>query len=364
MGLKSFTARLSQPQNLRSAYLTFWVFLVVWSYVKGFNPGVQVWGKYFWLIDYSEGLIKRGFLGTFLHSLGYTIKNMGWERLQILVLMLHTLTALLMVALLIKIQQKFFLNREEPEFRQVSVLLSACWLIFACTQFWPTLAFNNGYADIYLLFAYIYAFYLFSRGQYIGGAIVGCIAVLIHEAFVFLWLNILAVFILVPFLESRRVNRRILALSFFPFLTTILLLLLHDQAAVISEINSVPAPVIEQEMKAILINAQFGQTIRSATQVMLDIWNANMMRGLAALGYYTFPAILMILSIPLLLENHRDRMVKMLLIVLVASYLPLSILLIAWDLSRFLVWVNLTTVLTLTYCFTRVLNQFGVKESL
>ena len=363
MGLKSFTARLSQPQNLRSAYLTCWVVLVIWSYIKGFNPGVQGWGKYFWLIDYSEGLIKRGFLGTFIRTLGYTTKNMGWERLETLVLMLHTLTAFLMLALLIKIQQRFFLDRGNFQVRQASVLLSACWLIFACTQFWPTLAYNSGYADIYLLCAYIYCFYLFSRGQYIGGAIVGCIAVLIHEAFIFLWLNILAIFILVPFLESRQVNRRILALSLFPFLTTVLLLLLHDQAAVISEINSIPKRIIDQEMKAILINAQFGQTIHSAMQAMLGLWSTNMTRGLAALGYYTFPAILMILSIPLLLENHRDRMVKVLLIVLVASYLPLSILLIAWDLSRFLVWANLTTVLTLTYLSTRILNPSDVKES-
>lgn len=356
MTLKSLKDRLNQLQ-IQRIYLTLWVALAIWSYIKGFIPGVQGWGKYLWLIDYSEGFIKRGFAGTAIHKLGYTLNNIGWGRLEILVLIIHTIAALLTIALLIKIQQAFFLSQKAIQPQQKTILLSACWLLFACTQFWPTLAYNTGYVDIYLLLAYTYAFYLFSRGAYLVGSLTGCLAVLTHEAFVFLWGSILFVFVVVPFLEFRQIDRKRIALSCLPILTVFLVLLLHDQAAAISEIRSIPNAVIEPKMKTILIDAQFGQTIRSATQVMLGIWQANTARGLAALVYYTFPAILMILSIPLMLGKHHQRVLKTVLIVFVASWIPLSILAIAWDLSRFLVWANLTTILTLTYFLTRQSNE-------
>lgn len=329
-------------------YLVLWVAMAILSYTKGANSECQIWGTYFWLIDYSEGFIKRGFVGTVLSQLGYTLKSTTWENICHLVVIAHTFLSLALITLFTRLQQQY-LFRSQGNSDKGSFILLGCWLVFACTQFWPTLAYNTAYLDVYLLIIFTISFYLFTQGHYLAASILGAIAIFIHESFIFLWSNILVLFAIRPFFQSRQVNIKLLVASLMPVLMIILLLLFHNQEAAIVEISNIPNRIVSQYMKNFLIGALFAQGMVGAFKTMIGIWTSNWAQGWAAFLYYVWPSFLMISSLPFIISGHSKSILRLIIVALVASFLPLSILLFAWDLSRFLVWSNLTAILTLSY---------------
>lgn len=356
MALKSLMARVSQPAIARSAYLVLWVILVAWSYCKANITVSQVWGKFFWLIDYSNGFIKRGLAGTVFHSFGLTLDNFSWIELETFIVAFHGVATVLIVVLLIKIQYDLFLKPSSLIHQPNTLLLCSCWLVFACTQFWSTLAYNTGFVDIYLLLAYIYCFYLFDKQSYLPAAIIGSLMMLLHEGFLHLWISIVAAFTLVPFIRTRHINRRALILSLLPILVLVLTLLFHNQAAATAEINSIPDEVIDQGSKKFLIQYSLGQTLLLSLRTTLVVWHDYIGEAILSLIYYTWPSFLTMVSIPLMLKNIKITS-RTIAAVLLVSSLPLSITLVAVDLSRFLVWFNLTTILFLTYFATAELRR-------
>lgn len=356
MRLKSLLAKVYQPAFASKAYLFLWIFLVLWSYLKGYAKGCQGWGKYFWLVDYSHGFIKRGFVGTLIRGLGLTLDHVSWFTLEAVVAGLHSLFALLTIALLVNIQREFFIKPRRFIYQPNLLLLSSGWLIFACTQFWPTLGYNSGYLDIYLLFAYSSCFYLFAKQRYLAAAMIGSLMILVHEGFFFLWISLLAAFVMVLFLRTQQINRSVILLGSLPLLTLALTLLLHNQAAAVAEVNSIPDTVIDPTMKEALIQAQFGQTLQSSLFHMANLWRNYAMQAIAAFGYYTWPSFLIVGVTPLILDKANIR-ARTIAAILITSFLPLLILVVAWDLSRFLVWTNLSTILSLTYFTTAELDR-------
>jgi hypothetical protein len=298
----------------------------LFSAFKGFNSQVQGWGQPYWIVDYGHGLIKRGFLGSVYWTL---FDRADLNRIWSSVLTLHLVVS---VALLAGIME--WVRQQRPD----NALLSV-GLLFAASLFMPTLVYLSGYLDVYLYALAAVAAYFAAQGELRPAIGIGIIAPFIHESYIFVWAPIA----LLLLLKSTEWPHLIAAAM--PVIASMAVYILHSQSAAVIEVTAAPLP---DGVKEGMINVQFGQSIIWAFKTMLLKWWENPGRAAKSIAFFTLPtaACLWIYIHARLLSLQEAGAL------LVASFLPALILLIAWDLSRFLVATSLSAVLAILFAET------------
>ena len=114
--------------------------LALISLFKGFSKHVSVWGEPYWLINYNDGLIRRGLLGH-LFSLLYDHKDM--PRVHAAILGFHWTACFLLIVSIWEWARSLTGN----------TTILALFAVFAASQFLPTTAYQTGFSGPLCLFA-------------------------------------------------------------------------------------------------------------------------------------------------------------------------------------------------------------------
>jgi hypothetical protein len=301
------------------------------SYYKGYNPVIQGWGQPYWVVNYSHGLIKRGLLGQVFSFLFHADDlNRHWAA----VLVLHSATALsLLAALLLWVR----------ECRADRVLVAVVAL-FATSQFAPTLAYLTGYLDVYLYTMFLVGALLCVYERYLVTALLGLIGPFIHESFLFVWLP-LVILLFGEGSAPRTVVGRTGVVG-TAVVATAVVYVLHSQDAAVAVMAAAP---LDQGIKDGMLQNQFSQTITSLLRIMRDHYRNNLRNVAVSWVFFGLP------TATLLWVYLRGRMLdaQRRVLILLAALSPLSILIFAWDLSRFLVGATFSALVVVLYVEAR-----------
>ncbi len=330
------------PRRVLGAKQVALVLFVVglYSYHRGLLTQIQLLGEPFFYIDYSSGPIKRGLVGQTFDLLLDRTERASMTRW---ILAAHfSLSAMVLYILVDAVRSA---GGHGSDRRAVSNLIFA---VFATSAFLPTTALNTGYLDVYVFAAFVVATLVIPPRWAVAGSALIAVATLVHEMALFFLLS----FVILHCARAHRAATlswgfigRLVAL---PALTAVILYAAHSDSAATNEVLQSP---VSDEIKSTVIEVQFKQSITSATGQMLDIWTGSAANAAAKSVFYLAPTILMMAFY--LAWRRPDRTTT--LIVLAASLAPLSILGIAWDLSRFLVNSQLASLVTILFLERHIL---------
>lgn len=298
------------------------------SYSRGFWLGMQGWGVFNWYVDYGSGFIKRGLIGTitspFLsgHTPAFVETFVSTQHLVLCSLLGIGLIWMASRTLIVDVRSAFLV-----------------WLCFATSQFLPTLAYNSGYLDIHLFILLFLATIMWKNGKFLALGIIGLVGPLLHEMFVFLWMQIL-VLSLTRARHGLKPFEIIAVLA--PFASVLLVISFHSQNAVALELAEVP---VDAEMRAVLFRQQFGQTTVAAIAQMIKMFREDAVNVISATSYFLLPTFaIFVLSWQRWRASGPDWPWRFVALTL-ATLSPVLVLLVAWDLSRFLVMTTFCGVL-------------------
>lgn len=308
-----------------------------YSISKGMIDVVQEWGKVNFYATYENGFMRRGLLGTVFDTL-FGDKTEA-EYLSLAVKQ-HTLVVWLLAALVIA-GLIFAASRAR---RPLAVLVGGC--VLASGQVWAHLSYVVGYLDPHVLLVVALATGAVALGRPTVGAAIAGVGPLFHEQFLFYWAPVAAAqAILIGGVSVKGESRahqfpelKFILLLVPMMVTTALVMLLHSDDSARSAVFATP---VAQDLRDGLMRQHFGQTTASAFGAMLGIWGRNLDSGLLAVAMYSGPAVLLsVLTVAAFPQIGNRR--AMIAALVVGSFGCLSILLLAWDLSRF---ASMTTVM-------------------
>lgn len=314
-GKLNSSALLIRIASVAAIIMTGWL-----SYIRGKTNQLQIFGEPFFYLDYSAGFIKRGLIGSIF---GVARKSLDKEAISSLILNTHwTISALVFL---------IFLFLLFSTFAKEKMTAFVVMMLLACSQFMPTQAYNTAYLDIFVFLAYGAAVFAFIQKRFIITSIVCLTGLLIHENFIFLWLPISILAVNAPFERNR-----FLSLA-SPFFFLLLILYFHDKEAPSLVLANTP---LSKEFTDVIANVSLGQSMNRAFSGMIDIWNQHWLHALKVMPLFLFPTLLIITTYTITRKIDWRNLV----FIFIASFSPLSILAFAWDLSRFLVFTNLSAV--------------------
>lgn len=307
--------------------------LALVSYFKGWNSGIQVWGQPYWVINYSDGLIRRAFLGN-LFSLFYDPHDVN--RLWPAVLTFHTAISVLTVfTLLLWLRACLRENN--------ALLLLSIAGVFATSQFLPTLAYNTGYLDAPLYLLLVLGAACVASGVYWPAFFIGLVGPFVHDSFVFLW----ATLALLMFWDNRStgVLWRV-ALLAAAILSTAAMYFLPSREAAMAQLSTAPLP---GDVRSWMVEVTSVWSIREAMTVMVQRYANRFPNFLLSLLFFGFSTAMMVGTYGVL-RSLRPRHFSVLIL---ASCAPATILALGWDLSRFLVATALSAFVAILFMETR-----------
>jgi hypothetical protein len=319
--------------RVRAALLAMGAFLMVgaFSYLRGFDATLPPGGYLYSQLTYEDGFIRRGLLGSVV-----SIVRRGGPTDDIagLVLGVHLLASLLIIVVLGLWLGYLILSVAD---RAGAWLLVAVSGLFLSSQFLPTLGFLGGFVDGVLIAVLVAAAALVASGRLVTGSLVAAAGPLLHETFLALWVPVAVAGLALWLRDGHRERRRAVWLM-APLVTTVLVLALHDESALARQVRSI---VPDDASATWIIDAQFHQSavvsVRATIERLPTSWDVD----LWALVVFTLPALV---TIALVVLAYRGRLGHWDVIALVAAVVsPMAILLVATDISRFLVIVNLVT---------------------
>ncbi|WP_395713537.1 hypothetical protein [Reyranella sp.] len=286
--------------------------LTVLSFFKGFIYAINPYVHVYYVINYRDGLIRRGLLGE---ALSLFVDQSNLEDTIALAAIVYSATNVAVMLIL-------FAWTIAIELRRRDLLATSLYALYAASQFIPTVAYDSGFLDAYDYLLLLLATIAFAQKQLLIAALIGSIAPFVHEAFVFLWLCPVAL------AWWFKPSPRVLVALCAPLITTAIVYWVPSPEAGIAQMQSAPLP---DYMKDFVIAFQFSQTIVSSLYIVLWKIGHNLFNFLIAIGYFTVPALLLIV---LYGRGRADGRAWAALGL--ATFLPLSLNLIAWDLSRLL----------------------------
>lgn len=313
------------------------------SYAKGYNPGVQVWGVFHWWVTYEHGLIKRGLIGSLFQWM--THGSNTEEQLRSVVTVHLGASVLLICGLWLTATRMLLTSRG---FRD-GALVATAWILFFSSQFLPTIGYNTGYLDVYIVVLFGASLIAMAMGQYAIAAILCGSGPFVHENFMFLWLSTGIFFVSLTLCDRRDLIKRGVVLA-IPFVSTLIVLAFHSQGAAMAELAAAPIPA---DMRPVLLDVQFGQTVKSAFAGMMSHYKENPVNFAVSVVYFLLPTVLIGFVAYLRWRDH-DRFLVLMAIFCAATIAPLMSLLFAWDLSRFLVLGNLSAIVSFAFVTLRL----------
>lgn len=286
--------------------------LTLFSVAKGFAYGISPDVHLYYVINYHDGLVRRGLIG---HMLSWVVDQSNLADTLAVAAIVYAATNIAVLASL-------FAWTVSIELRRRDLLAASLYALYSASQFIPTVSYGVGFLDAYDYLLLVLATVALAKNRPWLAAAVGAAGPFVHDAFIFTWFcpAVLALWL-------RPNLRTCLALS-APLVTTAIVYFVPTPEAAIAQMQAAPLP---DDVKAFSIAYQFGQTFLSSLHIVLWKIGHYFSNVLIAVAYFTLPAALIIV---LYGREHADRRVWIALGL--ATLLPLSINLVGWDLTRFL----------------------------
>ena len=313
----------------RELILFFLLAIALINYSKGFvNQIQQTYVQGYWVLNYHNGLIRRGLLGELLSFL-YDQNNL--DRVLSAAFCLHLITCMLLLIGLWAWLQRLLDRQWEP-------LLLAIFAVFATSQFLPTQAYDAGFLDVYDYVLVLIAAFAMLGNAYLVAAAAGFVGPFIHEAFIFVWLTIS----ILAFWNSW--SRKTIAVLLCPVIATAIVYVFSSETAGVSQIVASP---LAATAKGVMTEFVFSQTITSSLKMMAWKYQHNANSFAWAAIFFTFPALVITAVYASTRGSARD-----VAYLTGAALAPAAILIFALDLSRFLVGTAFSALLSVFYMHT------------
>lgn len=299
------------------------VVAVLTNAIKGVQLVVSGMMWPYWTLSYRHGFIRRGLAGTVMLAMTPGLRD---DDRRSLAMQLHVVAWVAICAIVVH-EATALVSRSDATTRRLVHLATAAIML---SQFIPTMGAVAGYLDVYIMVIALVAARLARERRWLEASMMGAIGPLIHDGFAFLWLPIVAC-ALFDLRSSRwrvrEVGRPLLWLV-LPFLSEIAVLALHSPSALTRCFLELPpgAPDIRV----------FEMPLGWMLDRMRHTYAGNFPTFALAVAYYGAPAAVALACVIRLLP--RSSRLSGIATIGVAL-LPCTILLVAWDLSRFLVWM-------------------------
>jgi hypothetical protein len=306
--------------------------ITCYSYLRGQRADPEWAGIVYYVVDYSDGLIRRGLIGQ-LFMLVFS-RTRASEAFAAAVEAHRLICFMIMAGTLV-----WFWSLMSSCRRFGPQRLTLIYLVYLSSQFLPTLAAINTYLDAYALLLLLVAYVsVASRHNYLAAA-AGFVAPFIHEFSVILWLSLIIMMLWRDGLSELR-KLRVLIIGAAPFAGYAALSLFESHTAVATQLNQAP---ISDAIRHVMAREQFGHEFFAELSNMAALIAANPGRGAVSIFAFSAPTALMLaLAAPCL--DRRGRW-----LLGVASFTPLITLLLAFDLSRFVVCEQFVCMLSVLF---------------
>jgi len=306
--------------------------------LKGLAPTLVESSEYYWLLAYDHGFIRRGLIGTLFRPL---LHVWSFDQLKPLVMIGHIVACLWIIYVCYRLFQQAVGCESELETR---LALTFSFLCLMCSQLMPTLAHDVGYVDVYLMSLALGGFWLVLNEQYVAAACVATVGPFVHEAFAFLWSPV-AILLVWSALTRRTDATKKIAVALLPILAAGLVLYLHSETAVRLAVEAAP---IDEKAKGPLLDYIFGQTLVSAFRHMMRYdFRDDLSNFLTATAYFLPPTLVIFWAAVYCYGKRWAWRWGTAATAAAATVCPLAIVVIAWDLSRFLVWATFASAIVL-----------------
>ena len=319
--------------------------------LRGFHQTALVWGRPFWEVTYSSGFIRRGLVGTIFQGLFSGLTFGTQTDLVIEITMVVALTLLVGLATWLAL-----LVGHAPT-RANALRLTLISLPIVGSALFSMLVFTTGYLDgILLLFAAACAA-LMARGHLWPAVVLGCLAPVVHELFIYMWIP-LAVFgySVLARRHPRRPVRVLIPALCAPVLAALLVVSLPSRTTTARELATHVTG--SAQYKAALLHWEFGQTFAAALHRMDHLQNRFWWpTEPAAFLYFCWPAILAVAVYMTWRWSLLDRVARAALILALLS--PWTALVLAWDLSRLVLLANALVLIVIYGLETTVVKEPG-----
>jgi hypothetical protein len=331
-------ARTLRRIGVERALLPLFACAGVVGVLKGLSPDLVGGSEYYWLLSYDHGFIRRGLIGTLFRPL---LHVRSFDELAPVIMVSHIVACLWIIVACWRLFENAIRREASTDAR---LALAFAFLCLMCSQLMPTLAHDVGYVDVYLISLVLVAFWLVLEERFVAAALVASVGPFVHEAFVFLWMPV-ALLLLWSLTAHRGGAARKLLAVVLPVLVAAAVVWLHSDSAVRLAIAAAP---IDERAKGALLGVIFEQTAVTAFQHMMRYdFHDDLSNFLIAMAYF-LPPTLALLWAALFCYAHRwMRGWQTAVVAFVAAASPLAIVMIAWDLSRFLVWSTVAAALVL-----------------
>ncbi len=297
---------------------------------KGVIESVQVWGLPYWYLDYGDGFIRRGAAGTLFQLL---VPGSTPEDLASPIRAAHALVTLSLAGTALAAVHGALRQGRH------ALLVTAIGSWFLAAQLWPTLAYNVGYLDPFLLLLATAVALLLRAGRNAVAGVFAAAAPLVHEYFVFLLPFVVAAAVLKtpgPIIRLRgSVAAPPLLVCAATLMSSIGVTFFADRSATSRQVMAMPIP---DEQKKILLDATLSQQLGDAFAVMRGLLAEDVSYTAFNLAFFGLPTLLCCAASIYLLRQDRARA----LLVGAGAVAPLASLALAWDLSRLVVLSNFT----------------------
>jgi hypothetical protein len=316
--------------------------------LRGLHLTVMPWGRAYWEVTYQSGFIRRALAGSIFQAL---YRDLPFTRQSLLVVEISIVTVLaFLVALAIWLS--ILVYRSPSRSHALSIVLISLPIIGSSLM--PTLVFDTGYLDAFLLLIALACVALLASGRLWLAVAIAAAAPLAHELFFYLWLPII-LFGLHALTRGRRARpiRHVLPTLLLPCATTVAVTFFSSAAAARAEVNHhVAGPA---SYKAGLLTMQFGQSLSYSLTRMQHFqtkywWPAEPVD----IVYFCWPAILAVVIYSVWRWHLLDGWARSALVMSLIG--PWAMLATAWDLSRLVLMANAMALIIIYGIETRLVG--------
>jgi hypothetical protein len=302
--------------------------LALVSYSRGYVTELAKWGEPYWVINYHDGLVRRALVGEVF---SWLFNQNDLQRVRLAALSVH-FTACMMLLFGIWLWVRRLSEQSQSE------TILALFALFIGSQFLPRLAHDTGYLDVYVYGLVLVALACAAVEAWGPIVAIGLIGPFLYEGFLFIWLTFVVLFL------WERMSRARLLLCALPLIPAALLYLGVSETAGVAQMASAP---LTPDVKAEMLEYQFGHTFARTVYIMQWKFRHHFDNFLVAAAFFGYPSALICGVYGYAWHNLRDMLALVL-----ATLAPATILVLGWDLSRFLLVTAFSGLISVLYMST------------
>jgi hypothetical protein len=305
--------------------------------LKGINLTLDPEAEFYWLFSYRYGFIKRGLLGTLFQPL---LSLFSFEQLRPAIVAAHLIVCVAIIVLFHQLFASAIRRERRADSRAVLILSFLCLM---STQLLPVVAHDTGSADAWLIVLTLGGFFLSLHARQGAAAVIAAIGPLVHEGFVFLWSPVAILLLWSAFSDPSERDRRKsrawkIVVAVLPVAVALLATGAHNRAALTRLMEGWP---VSDAIKSGHQVYTFGQTLQSSFAHMRDLEFPGHWDNFATTAtFFLVPNIVLIWTAAYCFWPRWTSPRATLLVAAMAMLAPLTVVVVGWDLSRFLCWTT------------------------